>query len=143
MAYFRLIASIFDGYKFSLFGNGSVLRDFTFVDDVVNSVIQLNQNLNQFNPGFSDVVNVGGGNPLSVSQLVSTLEEILSKKVHVNMEASNINDVSRTCADPRYLKSLIGTEPHTKLEIGLESFVNWAKQDEINQNLKRWSESVR
>jgi UDP-glucuronate 4-epimerase len=142
MAYFRLIASALDGYRFSMFGNGDVLRDFTFIDDVTKSIIKLDENLQTQVQGFGDVVNIGGGNPFSMNQMISTIEDILNVQVNAKLEATNSNDVSRTCANPEYLTSLIGSSPQTSLRAGLESVIKWSQQKEIIINLKRWSDSV-
>jgi UDP-glucuronate 4-epimerase len=142
MAYFRLIASLLDDYRFQMYGDGSILRDFTFVDDVVNAILKLDKNLATAPPGFSDIVNIGGGNPFSLIKMVETIEEILKVKINSSLKISDPNDVSRTCADPSYLTELIGKQPQTNLRDGLETAITWSMQSNIISNLKKWSESV-
>jgi len=142
MAYFRLIASLLTAYKFQMYGDGSVRRDFTFIDDVTEIISKLDFQLLTENPGFSDVVNVGGGNPHSLNEMIQTMETLLGKKVHTNKELMNPNDVNKTCADPTYLLSLINYVPQTTLNIGIGSVVAWAQARNIMENIRKWSESV-
>lgn len=142
MAYFRIVASLLDDYSFSLFGTGSVIRDFTHINDVTNSITKLDQQLFQEETGFADVVNVGGGNPSTLMEMISILEELVGRQISANIEIRNSNDMVRTCADSKYLISLIGEAPSTSLTEGLEEVIKWAQSSDIRGNLKRWSESV-
>jgi len=142
MAYFRLIASVLDEYEFTMFGNGGVLRDFTYIQDVIESIYLLDLNLADQNKGFSDVVNVGGGNPFTLNEMKTTLEGILGVEIKSKLDQRNPNDVTRTCADSEYIQKLIGTHPQTTLLGGLTKVTNWAKINEVSTNLKKWSQSV-
>jgi UDP-glucuronate 4-epimerase len=61
MVYFRIGASVLIGKEFTLNGDGSLLRDFTYIDDVVKSVLLLERQLRIEPIGFADVINIGGG----------------------------------------------------------------------------------
>ena len=74
MAYFRMIANVISGTSFNFFGDGSIERDFTYIDDVVNSVISLMSEMDARKPGYSDVVNLGGGRPLSLNYLLDATD---------------------------------------------------------------------
>ncbi|ASY20716.1 UDP-glucuronate 4-epimerase [Candidatus Planktophila dulcis] len=142
MAYFRIIASLLNGFEFPQYGNGSVLRDFTFVDDAINAVVKLNVQLSSEEEGHSDVVNIGGGHPYSLMDMIETLQNLVAKKVKTNLSPTNPNDVIRTCADSQLLKSLVGTSPATSLEEGLSEVVKWAQRQDVQSKLTAWCESV-
>lgn len=142
MSYFRIIASLLNGFEFPMYGNGGVLRDFTFVDDAIKMVLNLNAQLNLENAGHADVVNIGGGQPYSLNDMINTLENIIGHKIKINSNPANPNDVERTCANADLLKSLIGAAPETSLKSGLTEVVRWAQSQEVQIRLTEWCESV-
>ena len=142
MAYFRMIANVISGSDFNFFGDGSVERDFTYIDDAVNSVIELSKELEKRKPGYSDVVNLGGGRPLSMNYLLDNINKISKAEVKFNRQSSNSNDVKKTMSDSSYIQSLIGSKPETKLEDGINKTYQWALQSEISAQLNNWVKSV-
>jgi UDP-glucuronate 4-epimerase len=142
MAYFRMIANVISGAEFNFIGDGSVERDFTFIDDVVNSVMALTTELQKHKPGYSDVVNLGGGRPLSMNYLLQTVSSISKNEVKFNRLNSNSNDAKKTMSDSKYLESLIGSKPSTKLEDGIVKTIEWAMCEDISPNLTNWVKSV-
>jgi len=142
MAYFRMIANVVSGSEFNLFGNGSVERDFTYIDDAVNSVIGLIKELEKKKPGYSDVVNLGGGRPLSMSYLLDNINKISKAEVKFNRQSNNSNDARKTMSDSKYIESLIGSKPETKLEDGINQTYKWALQSDISAQLNNWVKSV-
>jgi UDP-glucuronate 4-epimerase len=138
MAYFRMIANVISGAEFNFFGDGSVERDFTFIDDAVNSVMALSTELQKHKPGYSDVVNLGGGMPLSMNYLLQTVSSISKNEVKFNRLNSNSNDAKKTMSDSIYLESLIGSKPNTKLEDGIAKVIEWAIREDISPNLNHW-----
>ena len=142
MAYFRMIANVISGAEFNFFGDGSVERDFTFIDDAVNSVIALSTELQKRKPGYSDVVNLGGGRPLSMNYLLQTVSSISKNEVKFNRLNSNTNDAKKTMSDSKYIESLIGSKPSTKLEDGIAKTIEWAMREDISSNLNTWVKSV-
>ena len=143
MAYFRMIANVISGADFNFFGDGSVERDFTFIDDAVNSVVLLAEQLQKQKPGFSDVVNLGGGRPLSMNYLLETVGKLSSKEVVYTRQGGNQNDAKKTMSDSTYIQSLIGSKPGTKLEDGIAKTIEWAKRADISPNLNSWVNSVK
>ena len=143
MAYFRMIANVISGAEFNFFGDGSVERDFTFIDDAVNSVIALSTELQKRKPGYSDVVNLGGGRPLSMNYLLQTVSSISKNEVKFNRLNSNTNDAKKTMSDSKYIESLIGSKPSTKLEDGIATTIEWAMREDISSNLNNWVKSVK
>jgi UDP-glucuronate 4-epimerase len=142
MAYFRMIANVVSGSEFNFFGDGSVERDFTYIDDAVNSVIGLSKELEKRKPGYSDVVNLGGGRPLSISYLLENINKISKAEVKFNRQSSNSNDAKKTMSDSSYIQSLIGSKPETKLEDGINKTYQWALQSDISAQLNNWVKSV-
>jgi len=142
MAYFRMIANVVSGSEFNFFGDGSVERDFTYIDDAVNSVIGLSKELEKKKPGYSDVVNLGGGRPLSMNYLLENINKISKAEVKFNRQSSNSNDAKKTMSDSKYIQSLIGSKPETKLEDGIDKTYQWALQSEISAQLNNWVKSV-
>jgi len=143
MAYFRMIANIVSGSEFNFFGDGSVERDFTYIEYAVNSVVALVDELKTRKPGYSDVVNLGGGRPLSMNYLLQTVSKISKKEVRFNRQNSNANDAIKTMSDSTYIQSLIGSKPSIKLEDGIEETIRWAMREDIAPNLNNWVNSVK
>ena len=142
MAYFRMIANTLVDSDFEFFGDGTVERDFTYISDAVNAVVSLISELQTRNPGFSDIVNLGGGKPLSMNYLLNVVGATTNKKVKYKQSQSNLNDSKKTMSDPTYIKKLIGAKLEIKLEDGIIETINWAKQNEIMNNLGKWVKSV-
>ena len=143
MAYFRMIANVIAGTDFNFFGDGSIERDFTFISDAVSSVINLTMELDSRKPGFSDVVNLGGGRPLSMNYLLETVGSLTGKKVEFERFETNKNDATKTMSDATYIQELIGSKPSIKLEDGISKTIEWASKEVISKNLDKWVKSVK
>ena len=120
----------------------AVERDFTFIDDAVNSVMALSTELQKRKPGYSDLVNLGGGRPLSMNYLLQTVSSISKNEVKFNRLNSNTNDAKKTMSDSKYIESLIDSKPSTKLEDGRATTIEWAMREDISSNLNNWVKSV-
>lgn len=142
MAYFRILANAISNSPFSIFGDGKVLRDFTYVDDVVESIVDLDKELRNRTSGFSDFVNIGGGQPCSLNDMISEIGSQISLPGNFETLEFNSNDVVSTNADPTYLRSLIGKIPSTSLHEGIEKTLEWAKSTRVSEQLNSWVSSV-
>jgi UDP-glucuronate 4-epimerase len=138
MAYLKLINSSLSGSTFTLFGDGSLKRDFTYIDDASAAISKLMGDLDLRDEGFGDVVNVGGGKPESMSELISIVHELTSKKPNILQLAPLNVDPLETCADHAYLESLVGQIPTTSLRQGIERCIQWASKPEISRELSKW-----
>ena len=138
MAYFRMISNVLTGSPFTFFGDGSVERDFTYIDDTVKSIYLLAMELAKRTEPFSDIVNLGGGRPLSMNYLSQLIEHELGKTIVCEHAGKNKNDVSQTIADTQYLQSLVGFTPETKLEEGIHRTIQWANSSDIKGKLSDW-----
>ena len=142
MAYLRLINSCANRKIFNLYGSRETLRDFTYIDDVINIVSLLNLELLKHTPGFSDVVNVGGGRPESLSNMMKIIEREIGNDLIIENFDGNENDVIKTFADSTYLESLIGIKPLSPISTGLPKVANWATSTSIVKHLDTWINSV-
>ncbi len=142
MAYFRLINSGINKTEFTRFGDGNVKRDFTYISDITNQISGLLNELKSRERGFSDIVNIGGGNPHSLNDLIESVNSGLGSNIQILSSGMNPNDTLYTCADVSLQKSLTGFIPKVSLEIGIEETINWAKNKDICTELGRWINST-
>jgi len=142
MAYFRLINSGINKTEFTRFGDGNVKRDFTYISDITNQISGLLNELKSRERGFSDIVNIGGGNPHSLNDLIESVNSGLGSNIQILNSGMNPNDTLYTCADVSLQKSLTGFIPKVSLEIGIEETINWAKNKDIYTELGRWIKST-
>jgi UDP-glucuronate 4-epimerase len=143
MAYFRAIEAALNGTTFEILGDGSIKRDFTFIDDNVRMIKLLVEELETKPIGFSDIVNIGGGNPRSLNELLTEIENQTGMTIAKIKSKPNENDTRFTCADTSYLTQLTnGFKPIVGLEEGIEKCIEWALNPEIRNRLNAWSNSV-
>jgi len=138
MAYFRLVTSLLTDYQFHLFGDGSVKRDFTYIDDTVMGIELLAKQLEDTPNGYSDIVNLGGGRPHSINDLIYEFEEVTKRKIQVINEENSPGDVRVTFADSAYLENLTGFVPSISLTEGAKRFFDWASTMEVRSKLSSW-----
>ena len=120
MSIFRFIKWIDEEVPIKLFGDGSQSRDFTYIDDVAKGTIAAIKNI-----GY-EIINLGGGrNPVSLNTIISKLEELIGKKAKIEHKAFHVADIKETWADIKKAKQLLGWEPKTTLDQGLENSVKW------------------
>lgn len=142
MSYFRLAAAALGQHQFQLNGDGSIKRDFTFIDDVTNYTTQLLEDLAIRDEGFCDLVNIGGGVPHDMSSIIRMFEEKASTVINIDRLSRNKVDAISTMADNSYLERLLGKTEFTSLESGVESVLEWASSSEILPSLRNWIRST-
>jgi UDP-glucuronate 4-epimerase len=142
MAYFRLIEAAINGTNFTKFGGGEIKRDFTFVDDITSMIESLNRQLSETPKGHSDVVNIGGGKPYSLNDLIEIIITKSDSKLNMKVEESNPNDTKYTSANVEKLISLVGKKPEVDLNSGVSRTFAWASQPEVKQHLLDWIKST-
>ncbi|MFW6041238.1 MAG: GDP-mannose 4,6-dehydratase [Halobacteriota archaeon] len=122
MAFHKFIKAIMDKEEFSVFGDGEQTRDFTYVEDIVES------NLLAAKSSLSgEVLNVGGGSRVSVNYLIKSLEKLLGEKAIVKYSEKQKGDVRDTLADTTKIESQLGWKPNTEIEDGLRRQIEWMK----------------
>jgi UDP-glucuronate 4-epimerase len=133
MAYFAFADAILAGRPVTVYGDGTALRDFTYVDDAVDAVVGLTAERPD-GPGHPDeggaavpwrLYNVGHGSQASVSDLLDLLEERLGTPAERVRHPEQPGDVAETFADVAPLERVVGQAPATPLTAGLDRFVPW------------------
>lgn len=125
MAYFSFSDKIMKDIPIDIFNNGDMMRDFTYVDDVTESVYRLvkKEIENEYK-----IFNIGGEHPVNLLYFVETLEKNLGKEAKKVFKEMQPGDVKITVADSSDLAAYIGYKPETKIEDGLERFVKWFRE---------------
>jgi nucleoside-diphosphate-sugar epimerase len=120
MSPYRFIKSITEGETIQLFGDGSQSRDFTYVNDIATGTVAAIQDV-----GY-EIINLGGGrSPISLTTLIAKLEVLIGRKAKIEFKAFHVADLMETWADITKSKKLLGWEPKTCLDSGLENSVHW------------------
>lgn len=146
MAYFKFAKSITEGKPISVFNNGDMYRDFTYIDDIVEGIVRLldvipesMQDSNEIDPSNSyapyRVYNIGNNNPEKLMGFINILEKAIGKKAEIEFLPMQKGDVKATYADINKLNEAIGFTPSTPLEVGLDKFVNWYKNYYTSSNM--------
>lgn len=125
MAYFKFAQKIMNDEAIDIYNNGEMERDFTYIDDVTESIFRLikKEKQNEY-----CLFNIGGEHPVNLLYFTETLEKLLGKKAKKNFREMQPGDVRVTCADSSELAAYIDYKPQTRIEEGLEKFVNWFRQ---------------
>lgn len=139
MAYFRMVSSLLLGRTFHLFGDGSLKRDFTFIDDAVESVVLLSEQMKNQKFTKSDVINIGGGNEYSIQDLISFVNNLNGSELKVIQESSFSGDVKQTLADSSLLNRLTGKIPDTNLPEGIKKVYEWMLKPQILSLVSSWN----
>ena len=127
MAYYSFARAIFAGEPITVYDNGDLKRDFTYVDDIVAGVLGCLDHPPQATAGVPPVrvLNIGNNRAELVNTLISLLEEGLGKKALVRHAPRPAADVEETFADVAAIGALTGYAPTTPLEVGIPRFVAW------------------
>ncbi len=127
LAIYKFAKSILNGEKITLYGDGSTSRDYTYVGDIVNGVLGAIRYISS-NNGVYETINLGSKTPITLLDLVKTLEKVIGKQAHINWEKMQPGDVDRTFADTEKAFKLLDYTPNTTLETGIYNFVEWLKK---------------
>lgn len=139
MALFKFVDAILAGRPIDVYGNGNMRRDFTFVDDLIDSVVKLighppvaGQPVSEFD-SISTVapfrsVNIGGGKPSGLLEFIAEIEASLGLEAKKTLLPMQAGDMVETFADPSLLRAIVGHVPSTSLAAGVRSFVNWYRE---------------
>ena len=125
MAYFSFSEKMLSGETIELFNEGRNRRDFTYVDDVLDPML----NALFDDPGpVHRLFNIGGSNPVDTLTLVAELERALGLTAKTRPAPPQPGDVSYTCADTSKLEAAYGPAPSTPLAQGLAEFARWFRR---------------
>jgi UDP-glucuronate 4-epimerase len=124
MAIFKFTRNIIEGSPIDVYGFGNMTRDFTYVDDTVESIRRLIDRPPSSDAPFR-VVNVGGGQPVGLLDFIAAIETAVGRKAIRRELPMQPGDVPATYASTALLERLIGFKPQTPLAAGVEKFVAW------------------
>jgi len=108
-----------------IFGDGEQTRDFTYIDDVVDA----NLKLVKTNRANGEVLNIGSGRRVTINYMIDNLKNLLNSNIKSKYTESIKGDARHTLANIDKAKELIGYDPQTSIEEGLEKFVIWYKKN--------------
>ncbi len=141
MAIFLFTKAVIEGKPIEVFNHGKMKRDFTYIDDVVESIRLLlplipepNSKWNAYYPdpatSFAPyrIFNLGNNNPVELSRFIEAIEKSVGRKAIRNYRPLQEGDVVDTYADVQELEELIGFKPSTSIENGVEQFVRWYRE---------------
>lgn len=106
-----------------VFGDGTTMRDYTYIDDIVQGIISSVE----YNKTSYEIINLGGGEPINLNRMISTIENVLGKKAIINRMDMQKGDVNKTIADINKAKKLLNYNPQTSFENGIKEFIKWYK----------------
>jgi len=129
MAPFLFLDAILNNREIKIFNNGEMLRDFTYIDDIVKGVVTVISSLQKrdYTDKVHEIYNIGNSFPVKLMDFIDVLEKVsgkTAKKVFLPMQAG---DVYKTYADTQKLEKEFGYKPQTDITQGVEMFVNWYK----------------
>jgi UDP-glucuronate 4-epimerase len=126
MSLFKFTKAIFENKTIDLFNSGNHTRDFTFVDDIVESIKKIIENKKN-NKKIYNIYKIGNGRPVNLKTLIKILEKFTGKQLKYRNLDIQKGDVIKTHADISKLIKEIDYEPQTKIEHGIKSFLDWYK----------------
>ena len=116
--------AILAGKPIKVFNNGQLSRDFTYIDDIIESVVRLIDHAPE-GAAPTDIYNVGCGHPMALMDFIHILEDALGKKADMQMLPMQKGDVYQTWADTTKLQSVVDFRPSTPLAEGIRRFAEW------------------
>lgn len=138
MALFLFVKAALEGRAIDVFNNGEMLRDFTYIDDIVEGVIRVIDNPAQPDPSWNGkdgrvstssapykVYNIGNQNPVKLMDFITAIENKLGKTIEKNMLPIQPGDVPATFANVDDLVEDLGYKPATPIQEGIDNFVDW------------------
>ena len=124
MFLFKLVKSIKENKKINIHNFGKHERDFTYIDDVVNSIFKLLSKSPKTKTPHT-IYNIGSNNPVKLRTFISITEKILNKKAKENNIKLQLGDVVKTHASNKKLRKATGYHINTKIDIGIKKFIDW------------------
>lgn len=122
LAIHKFARLIEQGKPIPMFGDGSMMRDFTYIDDIVAGVKAAVDRCNGYH-----IYNLGNSSPVSLRELITALERALGREAVIDRQPLQPGDVDRTYADLALARRDLGFDPHTELSAGLGMFVSWLR----------------
>jgi UDP-glucuronate 4-epimerase len=141
MALFLFTKAAIEGKTIDVFNHGKMLRDFTYIDDIVEGVVRVIDNPAKANPAWSGqapdsssssapwkVYNIGNNNPVQLMDFIEAIERALGMKIKKNLMPLQAGDVPATYADVTDLVEDLHYQPATPVQVGIDRFVAWYRE---------------
>jgi UDP-glucuronate 4-epimerase len=141
MALFLFTKAMLAGEPIQVFNNGQMVRDFTYVDDIIESLVRLLDKPAAPDPAFDPanpnpstswaphrVFNIGNSNPTPLMDYIEAVEEALGITAEKQYLPMQPGDVPATAADTSALEAWVGFKPNTPVREGVARFVAWYRQ---------------
>ena len=132
--------AIFEKKPIEIFNNGNMMRDFTYIDDVINAIIRLihkpaiiDEEFDKLNPNPSTswapyrIFNIGNQESIPLMNFIEILENEIGIKAIKNFKEFQKGDVQSTFASIKLLEKWTGFKPYTPINIGIRKFIDWYK----------------
>ncbi|MDD4690397.1 MAG: GDP-mannose 4,6-dehydratase, partial [Eubacteriales bacterium] len=118
----KFVRAIMNGEAITIYGDGNQTRDFTYIDDIIEAnILAANSRVR------GEIFNIGGGNRISIDDLITGIEKVIGKSATIKHIEKQKGDVNDTWADTRKAKELLGWNARTRIDEGLELYVNWIR----------------
>ena len=124
----KFIELLENGKPIPIYGDGSTIRDYTFIDDIVDGLSAAIA----YEQTPYEIINLGGGSPIKLSEMIAAIEKVLGKKAVLEHLPMQQGDVDKTAADISKAATLLGYQPKIDFESGIKRFLEWRK---INDKL--------
>ena len=141
MALFKFTRGILASEPIPVYNEGRMIRDFTYIDDIVEGLVRILDIVPQPNPDWKSddpdpatsnapyrVYNIGNNRPVELLHFISALERCLGRKAKLDLMPMQPGDVPSTMADVSSLERATGFRPKTTIEEGIAAFVKWYRQ---------------
>lgn len=138
MALFLFTKAALEGKSIDVFNNGEMLRDFTYIDDIVEGVVRVIDNPAQPDPTWNGltgntstssapykIYNIGNNNPVKLMDFITAIENKLGKTINKTFLPIQAGDVPATYADVNDLVENLGYKPSTPIQQGIDNFIDW------------------
>jgi UDP-glucuronate 4-epimerase len=133
MALFKFTDLIIKNKPIPVFNYGKMKRDFTYIDDVIESIFllmkkppKISSNKNSSNITAPYIIfNVGNSKPIDLMMYINAIENILGKKANIKFEEMQPGDVETTYANTEALNNWINFRPSTPINLGVKKFIEW------------------
>lgn len=124
MAPFMFLDAIYKGKPIVQYGDGSSMRDFTYVDDIVDGILAALDK-----PCGFEVFNLGRGEPVALKDFIQTVEQVCGKRALINRKEMQPGDVQATFADINKAHTMLGYSPRVSLKEGITKTFDWYMQE--------------
>ena len=121
MAYFSFTDKILRGVPIQMYNHGNMMRDFTFIDDIVSGI----EACLFVAPRGPQILNLGNNKPVHLKRFIQVIEDAIGTKAIIESVENQKGDVPKTYADIAKAQLLLGYSPSTPLETGIPIFVKW------------------